>query len=195
MIGLDLDNTIVSYHRCFHVLALERNGLPATVRAEKNAVRQFFREAGREDEWTELQGIAYGAGMGKAEAFKGALEFVRAAVERGKKVKIISHRTKHPIMGYKTDLHAAAMEWLKATGFVGPGALSPEDVFFETSKEAKMERIRAEGCAVFLDDLPEILASPLFPATVEGWLFDPNAEHTNGGRVVRDWDSFRRHVL
>jgi hypothetical protein len=195
MIGLDLDNTIVSYHRCFHVLALDRNGLPSTVRPEKNAVRQFFREAGREDEWTELQGIAYGAGMGKAEAFEGALEFVRAAVERGKKVKIISHRTKHPIMGDKTDLHAAALEWLKAAGFVGAGAMSPEDVFFETSKEAKMERIRAEGCAVFLDDLPEILESPLFPATVEGWLFDPNAEHTNGGRVVRDWDSFRRHVL
>jgi hypothetical protein len=195
MIGLDLDNTIVSYHRCFHLLASERNGLPAIVRAEKNAVRQFFRESGREDEWTELQGISYGAGMRKAEAFEGALEFVRAAVERGKKVKIISHRTKHPIMGDRTDLHAAAMEWLKGAGFVGSGALAPEDVFFETTKEAKMERIRSEGCAVFLDDLPEILGSPLFPETVEGWLFDPNAANTSGGRVVRDWDSFRRHVL
>jgi hypothetical protein len=169
--------------------------MPSSVPPEKNAVRRFFREAGREPEWTQLQGIAYGEGMSEAQPFKGALEFVRAAVHRGKNVKIISHRTKYPIVGDQTDLHQSAMKWLIQAGFVGPGALAPEDVFFEMTKEAKCERICAEGCSVFLDDLPEILQSPLFPATVEGWLFDPNAAHTNGGRVVRDWDSFRRHVL
>jgi len=195
MIGLDLDNTIVSYHRCFHVLAREGKALPATVPVDKTAIRQFFRESGRENEWTELQGIAYGAGMDRAEAFEGALDFVREAVGRGKSVKIISHRTKYPIVGDKTDLHQAATEWLKAAGFVGLGALAAEDVFFEISKEAKMERIRAEGCTVFLDDLPEILDSELFPNGCEGWLFDPAGLSADRPRVVADWPSFSRLIL
>lgn len=37
MIGLDLDNTIVSYHRCFHMLASEGKALPPTVAVDKNA--------------------------------------------------------------------------------------------------------------------------------------------------------------
>ncbi len=169
--------------------------MPCDVPVSKRAVRQYFRNADKEDKWTILQGVAYGRGMGEATPFFGALDFVRVAVRRGSRVNIISHRTKNPIVGEQTDLHQSAMNWLIKAGFVGPGALTPEDVFFEITKEAKMERIRAEGCSVFLDDLPEILQSPLFPATVEGWLFDPNAENTSGGRVVRDWDSFRRHVL
>lgn len=195
MIGLDLDNTIVSYHRCLHALATVGKSLPPTVAVDKNAVRQFFRESGREGEWTELQGIAYGAGMGRADAFEGALDFVRAAVGRGKSVKIISHRTKYPIVGDQTDLHQAATEWLKAAGFVGPGALATENVFFEISKEAKMERIRAEGCTVFLDDLPEILDAELFPAACEGWLFDPAGASADRPRVVADWPSFSRLIL
>jgi len=195
MIGLDLDNTIVSYHRCFHALATEGKALAATVPVDKTAIRQFFRESGRENEWTELQGVAYGAGMGRAEAFGGALEFVREAVRCGKSVKIISHRTKYPIVGDKTDLHQAATEWLKAAGFVGPGALAAEDVFFEISKEAKMERIRTEGCTVFLDDLPEVLDSELFPNGCEGWLFDPAGLSADRPRVVADWPSFSRLIL
>ncbi len=88
----------------------------------KNAVRQFLREGGREAEWTELQGVAYGTGMVKAEPFVGALEFVREALQRGRILKIISHRTHHPIVGDQTDLHASALGWLQREGFVGPGA-------------------------------------------------------------------------
>jgi hypothetical protein len=156
-IGLDLDNTLVCYDRCFHVLARRIHAMPDTVPVAKNAVRQFFRDSGREASWTALQGVAYGSGMGEAEAFAGALDFVRKAVAKGITVNIISHRTKYPIVGDKIDLHRAAMEWLMKTGFVGPGALADSNVFFEMSKETKCERIRAEGCRLFLDDLPEIL--------------------------------------
>ncbi|MEX1049876.1 MAG: hypothetical protein WED15_10130 [Akkermansiaceae bacterium] len=196
VIGLDLDNTIVCYNSCFHALAVERCGVPPSVPMEKNAVRKFLREAGRESEWTTLQGFAYGSGMGRAQPFESALAFIREAMERGQDVKIISHRTKYPIAGDETDLHQSAMAWLMNARFVGAGALTPEDVFFETTKEAKLDRIRSEGCSVFLDDLPEILESPHFPENVEGWLFAPNAAPDDlKGRVVRDWRSFARQVL
>ncbi|MEX1115527.1 MAG: hypothetical protein WEB53_09770 [Akkermansiaceae bacterium] len=194
-IGLDLDNTIVCYDRCFHLLATERHGLPGTVRAEKNAVRQYFRESGREADWTVLQGIAYGQGMTKAEPFAGALDFVREAVARGHTVKIISHRTRQPIVGDATDLHASALAWLKCEGFVGPGALAESDVFFETSKEAKLQRIAEQQCAVFLDDLPEILLSDHFPVGVQGWLFAPGQGDAGYDRTVADWETFGRYIL
>ena len=195
MIGLDFDNTIACHDRSFHLLVAQRLYLPLSLNLSKSDVRKIFRDLDREQEWTELQGIAYGEGMGKAQPFEGALEFVRAAVQGGKNVKIISHRTKYPIVGEKTDLHHSAMDWLMNEGFVGPGALAPNDIFFETTKQAKCERIRAEGCRVFLDDLSEILESPLFPEGVEGWLFAPGAETDLTRRVVRDWDSFGRQVL
>jgi hypothetical protein len=194
-IGLDLDNTIVCYDHCFHALAIERCRMPAAVPAEKTAVRQFLREAGHEEEWTKLQGIAYGAGMGKAEPFAGALNFVHAALQCGQSVKIISHRTRHPIVGDQTDLHASALEWLRREGFVGSDALREDDVFFETTKESKLARIAEQECAVFLDDLPELLMAESFPAQVQGWLFAPNPTAASYERMVTDWASFGRCVL
>lgn len=194
-IGLDLDNTIVCYDRCFHALAIERCGMQEAVPEEKMAVRQFLRDAGREAEWTELQGIAYGAGMAKAEPFAGALDFVREALRRGRTLKVISHRTRHPIVGDRTDLHASALAWLRREGFVGPECLREEDVFFETTKEAKLARIAEERCDVFLDDLPELLMADAFPAEVEGWLFAPGQTAPPCERVVMDWAAFGRQVL
>jgi hypothetical protein len=79
-IGLDLDNTIVCYDKSLHRLAVEGFGMPATVLAEKNAVRQYFRDQARERDWTTLQGIAYGLRMSLAKPFPGALEFVQQAI-------------------------------------------------------------------------------------------------------------------
>lgn len=169
--------------------------MPADVPVSKSAVRQFFRGANREAEWTELQGIAYGRGMERAELFAGALEFVRSAVARRLTVKIISHRTKYPIKGDQTDLHASALDWLQREGLVGTGALSVEDVLFEITKEDKLCRISEQACSVFLDDLPEILDAKLFPDGCEGWLFDPAGSNSDRPRVVADWPSFSRLIL
>ncbi len=169
--------------------------MPSDVPVLKGAVRQFFRDADKEEQWTTLQGLAYGRGMGEATPFSGALDFVRAAIQRGLRVNIISHRTKHPIIGDRTDLHASAREWLRREGFIGDGGLSEDDVFFETTKEAKLRRIAAQGCRVFLDDLPEILDAELFPHACEGWLFDPVGSNAARPRVVADWPSFSRLIL
>jgi len=169
--------------------------MPCDVPLSKRAVRQYFRDADREESWTTLQGVAYGRGMGEATPFFGALDFVRAALRRGLRVNIISHRTKHPIVGDRTDLHASAREWLRRAGFIGDAALSEDDVFFETTKEAKLRRIAAQECSVFLDDLPEILDAEIFPGACEGWLFDPAGSNSNRPRVVTDWPSFSRLIL
>src|SRR4029079_9696971 len=60
LIGLDFDNTIVRYDRLFHRLARKRGLIPDGIPVSKQAVRDHLRANGREADWTELQGMAYG---------------------------------------------------------------------------------------------------------------------------------------
>jgi len=174
-IGIDFDNTIACYDGVFHAAALERGLIPANLASDKNAVRDYLNGNGRADAFTELQGHVYGARMELAAPYPGFAEFIATARKAGHHLFIVSHKTRHPILGPRHDLHAAARGFLIARGLVGSagGQIDPADVFFELTKEAKVARIVALGCEAFVDDLPEIFASPDFPATTRSILFDP----------------------
>ena len=49
LIGLDFDNTLISYDQLFFTCALEDGLIPASLSADKMAVRDHLRESGRED--------------------------------------------------------------------------------------------------------------------------------------------------
>ena len=183
-IGIDFDNTIACYDGVFHAAALERGLIPASLASDKNAVRDFLNSNGRADAFTELQGYVYGARMELASPYPGFGEFVASARQAGHGLFIVSHKTKHPILGPKHDLHAAARGFLIERGLVGAGRgqIDPANVFFELTKEAKVARIAALGCEAFVDDLPEIFASPDFPGTARRILFDPVDQFTDLAR-------------
>jgi hypothetical protein len=183
-IGIDFDNTIACYDGVFHAAALERGLIPANLASDKNAVRDFLNSDGRADEFTELQGYVYGARMELASPYPGFGEFVASARQAGHDLFIVSHKTRHPILGPKHDLHAAARGFLVERGLVGAGhgQIDPANVFFELTKEAKVARIAALGCEAFIDDLPEIFASPDFPGTARRILFDPVDQFTDLAR-------------
>lgn len=200
ILGIDLDNTIVCYEGVFHRAAFERGLVPADLPREKEEVRARLVAEGKEGAWTELQGLVYGALMGEARPFRGVLPFFAAARRAGADLKIISHRTRYPYAGERRDLHAAALGWLRAEGFLDPrrGGLARDDVFFEESAESKVRRIGSEGCTHFIDDLPRLLIHDEFPAGTSGMLFDPAGRHAPpaGGRefcAFRSWDDISRH--
>lgn len=174
LIGVDFDNTLVRYDRLFEKAARER-GLPTAAAVGKEQVRDALRRDGREEDWIELQGYVYGPCMKDAELFPGAAEFFAECRRRGVPTRVISHRTRHPFRGPQYDLHETARGFLRLHGFHDPAriALKESEVFFEPTKQAKLERIRSQGCTHFVDDLPEFLAEPNFPAGVERLLFDP----------------------
>ena len=189
-IGLDFDNTIISYDRVFCDLARERGMVPPDCGSSKTAVRDWLRRAGREDEWTALQGEVYGPRIGLAEPFPGVARFLARCAAAGVPVCVVSHKTRHPYRGPQHDLHAAALGWLEGRGFLAPGGgLARGDVYLEPTKAAKLARIGALGCTHFVDDLPEFLAEPEFPQAVR-ILFDPHGEHAGAGDVLRagSWD-------
>ncbi|VTT99820.1 Uncharacterized protein OS=uncultured bacterium GN=ACD_46C00180G0003 PE=4 SV=1 [Gemmataceae bacterium] len=184
LIGLDFDNTIVRYDRLFHRLAVEGGLVPASVPATKQAVRDHLRASGREDDWSELQGVAYGPRIADAEPWPGVREFLGLCWDAGVQVAVVSHKTKHPYRGEKHDLHAAALHFLEAHGFYDLG-LSRDRVFLEPTLAEKLARVGALRCAAFVDDLPEVLAEAAFPARVRKVLFDPANAHGAARNVTR----------
>jgi len=176
ILGIDFDNTLACYDGIFHAEAWRRGLVPTSVPTHKTGVRDYLRSIGREPDFTELQGHVYGPGITAAQPYAGALDCLRDMIRREAKVYIISHKTKHPIIGPRHDLHQAARSWLKEKGFHGPGMLPPENVFLEESKEAKLARIAALACTHFIDDLPELLEHQDFPKKTQGLLFAPQAE-------------------
>lgn len=199
VIGVDFDNTIVCYDELFHRLATERALIPATLPRDKQSVRDYLRVQGQEDDWTELQGWAYGPRIGAAQPFPGVLDFFRACRQRGLSVYIISHKTRKPARGPQVDLHESAREWLVVQGFHlhDVAGLPRDSVFFAETKQEKLERIAALGCTHFIDDLPEFLLDPRFPPDVVRVLFDP--WDRQAGQVpfhrAQSWDDLQRHLL
>jgi hypothetical protein len=199
LIGVDFDNTIVCYDEVFRQVALERGLIPATVPTSKTAVREYLRQAGNEDAWTELQGYVYGCRMPEAKAFPGVLNFFAHCRQADVRVVIISHRTRRPYRGADYDLHEAARNWLSINGFHDPQgiALAKEDVWLEVTKQGKLERIATEQCSHFVDDLPEFLVEPGFPPGVRKILFDPNRVHPDchDVRHVTSWAAVEQLLL
>lgn len=193
-IGVDFDNTIVSYDTVFKRVAVEQSLVPAEIPSAKSAVRDYLRKAGREDAWTAMQGLVYGKRMHDAEPFPGVLDFFRCCHAADLPLFIISHRTLHPIVGEKYDLHAAARNWLLEYGFT---EFVPADrIHFEVTRHAKIDRIKAAACTHFIDDLPEVFSESGFPAAVHRILFDPQrafTDATNGIFPAATWPEIGRH--
>ncbi len=187
LVGLDFDNTIVCYDRLFHRLAREKGLIPSHIPATKGAVRDYIRSIDREDDWTEMQGVGYGPRISDAEPFPGVKEFLTGCLAEGVRVVIISHKTKHPYLGPAYDLHAAAHNFLAAHGFyrTDETGLTPASVYLELTKQAKLDRIGSLGCDVFVDDLPEFLGEPSFPARPRKILFDPASANSDRPDYVR----------
>jgi len=167
-IGIDFDNTIACYDELFHRVCLEAGLIPAELPANKSEVRNYLRQQDREDAWTEIQGLVYGPRITEAAPFPGVREFIDLARSRKLRVSIISHKTRHPYRGEKHDLHAAARQ------FLAHHRIAADAVFLEPTKEFKADRIRAERCTHFIDDLPEFLELVRFEGEGQRILFDPN---------------------
>lgn len=177
-VGVDLDNTLADYRRPLEKLCAAY-GIVGEYTDPKIALRGELHRTGREEEWTRLQGELYGPLMGQAEPFAGAVEGVLGLRAAGFDVVIISHRTKHPFLGKRHDLHAAARGWLAENGL---GEIS---LFMEENQGAKVARMASEGCQVFVDDLPEILRHVEFPKLTRKILFDPGASHIGVSEMER----------
>jgi hypothetical protein len=194
-VGLDFDNTIASYDALFAALAHERGLIEQPL--PKRALRDALRRRGEDGEraWTALQAVAYGPRMVDALPSEGCETFLAACRAAGVELVIVSHKTRRAAADPCVDLHAAARAWMAANRI--HDTVPVERVFFEETREAKVKRIAALGCAYFVDDLIEVFEHPLFPSAVDAILFDPHGEAAPAARPVacRAWSEIRERVL
>lgn len=195
-IGLDFDNTIVSYDTLFHKVAREQGHIPEEVAVNKNAVRDYLRAQGCEPVWTEMQGYVYGARMNEAAAYPDAIAVIEALSNAGHELAIISHKTKKPYEGPAYDLHAAARGWIEThlINAKGEALIPAERIFFLETKPEKIAKIAELECEVFLDDLPEILLHEGFPDATRRFLFSPSPQSHASWTHVPDWEQFHARV-
>lgn len=191
-LGLDFDGTVVVYDEVFHRHAIERFGMPRELPVHKTAVRDWLRsQPDGETKWIELQGLVYGLKMAEAKLAPGLAEFLRAIRTAQIPVCIISHKTEFSVAEPRVNLRAAALAWLEQNGFFTSDGfgLRREDVFFESTRAAKLQRIAAQGCTLFVDDLEEVLMEREFPKGVERWHYLPGQAERREGEIqcFSDW--------
>lgn len=158
-IGLDFDNTLVIYDNIFFETAKRQGLITEKIARNKVAIRNYLRQKGEEHKFTLLQGEVYGKGILEANPAIGMIEALSRLQEKGHELCIISHKTATPFEGPKYNLREAAIKWLTSNRFFDTDGLNMklEDIFFESTKEEKIERIHQENCDYYVDDLPEIL--------------------------------------
>ncbi|WP_320675958.1 hypothetical protein [Prochlorococcus sp. MIT 1300] len=172
-LGLDFDNTLVSYDQVFYDLALSKKLITEEVAPTKVDIRSHLIQKGLEDDFTSLQGEVYGsqlANMVCSNTVKCALKYAKS---QGFQLFIISHKTKFPYKGPKYDLHKAATRWLEGNDFFdeADGLITRSDVYFEPTMEKKVKRIVGVKCTHFIDDLSQVLES--IPAYIKRIHFNP----------------------
>lgn len=176
-IGLDLDNTLVTYDALFSEVAKRFDLLSADFSGGKRDVREAVRNLpGGELGWQRVQAYVYGPGMLDAEPAPGVRRFIERAVQENIDIVIVSHKTEFAAGDPAgANLRDVARKWLLGNGIVGANAIPPSGVYFESTREEKIARITALRCTHFVDDLEEVFDDPAFPAGVERMLIAQTA--------------------
>jgi hypothetical protein len=201
IVGVDFDNTIACYDDLLFRLAVERGLIPPDSRLGKKAIRDQIRALpGGDIEWQRLQAVMYGPAIDGAVPFAGVFDFLSQCRSANIRVFIISHKTPHSnLLGGGVNFREAATRWLRARGFFGPGGpgLLPAHVFYESTRQEKINRIRALGCTDFVDDLEETFLEEAFPAGVTKVLFNPHGEPVEADDVheCSEWDQIQDLIV
>ena len=158
-LGIDFDNTLITYDFLFKKAALEKNLIPSNFLESKSLIRNYLRDKGQEKLFTILQGEVYGSRIFEASQSEGMYEALKKAKNNGIELFIVSHKTKTPYEGPKYNLHNAASNWLEKNLFFEKSGINipRKNVYFEVTQIKKIKRIESLGCTHFIDDLPEIL--------------------------------------
>jgi len=191
-IGIDLDNTILAYRDLFWTLARSRGWIAEHDPREKAGLkRALARVAGDDGEgelrWQRLQAEAYGSRIDGARVFPGFARFVETMHARGCSLHIVSHKSRTSNLDPSVDLHHWARHTLERRGFFDRLGFDRDRVFFEETRDEKVNRIASLELDIFIDDLPAVFHHPSFPARTQPILFarEPVTDLPN----LPDWDA------
>ena len=184
-VGIDLDNTIISYNNSFLRLAKKYN-LSKTRSLNKNIIKKNIIKKFGMPEWTRCQGKIYGKEILINDSHKDVKKNL-IFLKKKFNIFLISHRSKYPYLGKKINLHDQAIKWLNKKKFLGKNKIfTKKNVFFETSLQKKIIRINKLNCKIFIDDLSLVLKK--LPRSITKIHFSNKIEYTfSGYYVMKKW--------
>ncbi|ABK43579.1 conserved hypothetical protein [Magnetococcus marinus MC-1] len=177
-IGIDFDNTLICYDALFVQAA--QPWLPAQCPAEgwhKGTIRDHIRQLPQgELTWQRLQAQVYAHRLQQAPPKAGAWLALQRFSQHQFALVIVSHKSQYARQDpQRIDLRQGALTWLTRHQFFTLPGLTPQQVYFEATRDEKIARIAQLECDFFIDDLYEVLTHPGFPATTQGVLLAPQS--------------------
>ena len=200
-IGIDFDNTIVSYDNIMHKTAVEWGLIDSKFKRNKKEIRDKIRQLSEgETAWQKIQIYVYGKAMSRAVLVEGVIDFFHACKNAGIPAFIISHKTEYARLDKDNiNLRDAALSWMKSNNFFkeeGLG-LSRDQVYFESTRQEKINRIKQLGCTHFIDDLEETFLEESFPQNVERILYTSMKTDLarSGVKVFGRWEEIQAYLF
>jgi hypothetical protein len=198
-IGIDFDNTIITYDDVFRAAAAAGGLIAPGFFGNKQAVRDAIRLLpDGELAWQHLQGRVYGKGIGGAAMVPGVESFLRRCRAEGATVVVVSHKTEYGHFDPdRVNLRKAALDWMTGQGLLGGDhGIALADVYFESTRAEKLKRIATLLLTHFIDDLEEVLIDPNFPSNVERILFADGAQPASVSYIsCSTWRDIERRVF
>jgi len=199
IIGVDFDNTIISYDNLMHKIAVDRNLIPPFFSKNKQQIRSHVRLLQNgEIHWQQLQETAYGPRIDEGQLIEGVQQFFKTCHQRKIDVYIVSHKTSYATCNNNgIDLRNAALGWMTSKQvFSSDGfGLNNKQVFFESTRFEKIQRIQKLRCTLFIDDLEEIFQEESFPSDIEKILFSSSPSSLAGVKTFSTWENIHRYCF
>jgi len=197
-VGLDLDNTVISYDQAFQMVAVGWGLIRDDCLLDKRALRDKIRE-GLDGElvWQKLQGYVYGKGINMASLFPGVYRFLWRCQHRNIEVEIVSHKTE---FGHfdpeKHSLREAATNFLRAKGLLDEKKPFIKKITYKDNRDKKLNYIQQNNFDWFIDDLEEVLSTPELEQQ-KGILFKSKfSSVTNTNKIVaQTWEEVSQIIF
>jgi uncharacterized HAD superfamily protein len=177
-IGIDLDNTIIDYSNSLKKLLQEEYKIELKNETiHKSLIKKHIIEKYSDREWTKAQGLLYSKYLDYANPYPGCLDALKKLSIKGSELYIISHKTRYPFIGGKTNLILLAKKWIN-TNLVhenGVNLFEEANILFNESIHEKVESIISHDLDIFIDDkVPSEFETENFLKSVQS-LLAPNA--------------------
>ncbi|MDC0253257.1 hypothetical protein OAK75_00065 [Bacteriovoracales bacterium] len=185
-IGFDFDNTIVSYESLFYDLAIEKEYFQKehNVPKIKSVVKELLiNQDGHDLRWRELQSLAYGKEITKAQPFPNAISVISELKKQEHDLFIVSHKTEYSNYQKGVNLRKVARNWIK----LNQVDIKEENVFFCETIEKKIDKVSQLRLDFFFDDLLKVLQHNNWPEHTQGIHFLPKGESDHKMHLL-SWD-------
>ena len=178
-IGIDFDNTISNYDKCFLFLSKKYlNFKKKKIKENKNLNKKSILKLKNGNHlWMKIQGKAYGKYIDKALIMNDFLKFLLISKNRKNEIVIVSHKTKFGHLDKeKIPLREGAIEWMKKNKILNSSFsnIKKKSIYFADTREHNIEIISKLKCDYFIDDLFEVLNDTKFPVKTKRILFGNN---------------------